>query len=337
MLVKQYINKGLTRDMVLSISGVTRHQLYYQPKEGKVGRSSSKVTKYKDNETQELLEKLNNEVVDEIIKIKSDPDQGSWYKLITASLKILGFYINHKKVYRLMNDYHLLEKAKRKTGRTFVKFRRVTPEGPLRVLEMDIKYVWIEGKARYGYILTVIDTFTRYVLQWKVGYSMRETQVKEIWDEIIVDYLQPANMLGKRIDIEVRNDNGKQFSSTMIQQYFKDNYLGQVFTHPYTPEENAHVERFHRTLGKSLKLEFFKSLEQVEQRLGRFYTTYNNIRTHGSIAMLSPSMYWTLYEDGQITTIHLSKKKVRFRLEIDYQDVRCWEDIDRHNYQVKKV
>ena len=334
MLAKEYMNKGLSRATVLSISGVTRHQLYYKLKEGKPGRTPSKVTLYKDNETQEVLERLNSEVVGEIIKIKQDPDQSNWYKLITASLKILGYYINHKKVYRLMNEYHLLGKAKRKTGRTFVKFRRVSPTGPLRILEMDIKYVWIVGKASYGYILTVIDTFTRYVLHWKVGLSMREAQVKEVWDYIIVHYLQPANLIGKGISIEVRNDNGKQFSSKLIQQYFKDNYLGQVFTHPYTPEENAHVERFHRTLGKSLKLEFFKTLADVEQRLIRFYVTYNNIRTHGSIAMLSPSMFWTLFEDGQITVIQLSKKRVRFRLEIPYQDVRCWKDINRHNYRV---
>jgi len=337
MLAKEYMNKGLTRAVVLSITGVTRHQLYYKVKTGKAGRRPSEVTLYRDNQTQELKDKPNREVVDEIIKIKSDPDQGNWYKLITARLKILGYYINHKKVYRLMDEYHLLEKAKRKKGRTFVKFRRVTPEGPLRVLEMDIKYVWIEGKACYGYILTVIDTFTRYVLHWKVGLSMREQQVKEVWDYIIIHYLQPANMLGKKIDIEVRNDNGKQFCSTMIQQYFKDNHLGQVFTHPYTPEENAHVERFHRTLGKSLKVEFFKSLAHVEQRLIRFYETYNNIRTHGSIAMLSPSMFWTLFEDGQITMIPLSKKRVRFRLEIDYQDVLCWIDITRHNYRVMRT
>jgi hypothetical protein len=42
----------------------------------------------------------------------------------------------------------------------------------------------MEGKSLHGYILTVIDTFTRYVLPGKVGFSMRENQVKEIWNEI---------------------------------------------------------------------------------------------------------------------------------------------------------
>ena len=337
MLVREYMSKGMSRDRALSISGVTTHQLYYKPKPGQPGRKASEFTLHKDIETQELTEVSNNTVADEIIQIKQDPDQANWYKLITYTLKVSGYYINHKKVYRLMRDYHLLERAKKKTGRNFVKFRRVAPEGPLQILEMDIKYVWIERKNGYGYILTVIDTFTRYVLHWKVGYSMREAQVKEVWDYIIVHYLQPANMLGKKISIEVRNDNGKQFSSKMIQQYFHDNYLNQVFTHPYTPEENAHVERFHRTLGESLAREYFKTLADVEVRLEKFYTTYNNIRQHGSIAMLSPAMFWALHEDDQIAVIKLSKKRVKFRLKIAYQDVLCWKDIDRYYYRVMRA
>jgi putative transposase len=337
MLVREYMSKGMSRDRALSISGVTTHQLYYKPKSGQPGRKASDFTLHKNIETQELTEVSNSTVADAIIRIKQDPDQANWYKLITYTLKVSGYYINHKKVYRLMRDYHLLERAKKKTGRNFVKFRRVAPEGPLQILEMDIKYVWIERKNGYGYILTVIDTFTRYVLHWKVGYSMREAQVKEVWDYIIVHYLQAANMLGKKISIEVRNDNGKQFSSKIIQQYFHDNYLNQVFTHPYTPEENAHVERFHRTLGESLDREFFKTLADVEVRLAKFYTTYNNIRQHGSIAMLSPAMFWALHEDDQIVIIQLSKKRVKFRLKIAYQDVLCWQDIARYNYRVMRA
>jgi len=41
-------------------------------------------------------------------------------------------------------------------------------------------------------------------------------------------------MLTKGISIEVRNDNDKRFSAKLIQDFFKENYLDQVFSHPYT-------------------------------------------------------------------------------------------------------
>jgi putative transposase len=337
MLVKEYQEKGLKRDVVLEIVGITRHQLYYESNGKHRGKEASIVTSYRNHKTKELFEVPNEKLISEIISIKQNPDLSNWYKLITYSLQVQGYYINHKKVYRLMKEYHLLEEPKKKKGRNFVKFRRVTPQGPLYVLEMDIKYVWIEGKARYAYILSIIDTFTRYILHWQVGYSMREAQVKQVWDYIIPTYLQPADMLSKEIQIEVRNDNGKQFSSTMIQAYFKTNHLGQVFTHPYTPEENGHIESFHATLGKAIKEESYKTLEDIENRLKRFYRTYNNLRQHGSTGMLSPSVFWALYEDEQITVVNLSKKRVKFKLNIAYQDVLLEPNLHRYNYPLKEV
>ena len=337
MLAKEYKTKGLKLTNLFLILGITRHQFYYCPTGRVKGKQASEVTVYRNHKTKERIEVLNEVVIKAIIYIKQNPDLANWYRLITYTLQVEGYYINHKKVYRLMKEYHLLEESKRKKGRNFVQFRRVSPVGPLYVLEMDIKYVWIGGKNRYGYILSVIDTFTRYILHWKVAYSMREAQVKEIWDYIIPTYLQPANMLSKEIQIEVRNDNGKQFSSTMVQEDFKTNYLGQVFTHPYTPEENGHIESFHSTLGKALKGESYKDLEAIDKRLNRFYRTYNNLRQHGSTAMLSPSVFWALYEDQQITVVNLSKKRVKFKLNIPYQDVLSWTKIQRYKYPLKRA
>jgi transposase InsO family protein len=39
-------------------------------------------------------------------------------------------------------------------------------------------------------------------------------------------------------------------SAKLIQEFFKENYLNQVFTHPYTPQENGHIESFHAILAK---------------------------------------------------------------------------------------
>ena len=336
-LARDYIASGLSLKQVLLITGLTRHQLYHKPKGGIRGVKPSTCT-WKKNSILGLYDLVDNGlVVKDIILIQQDPDQASWYKLITATLQVKGYRINHKKVYRLMKSQDLLQKAKRKKGRKFVKYRRVCPSDALRVLEMDIKYVWVSEKRGYAYILTILDTLTRYVLTWSVGYSMREEQVKQAWEYVIAHYLQSADLRAQGVEIEVRNDNGKQFASQMIQGFFKDNYLDQVFTHPYTPEENAHVERFHRTLGKSLDREHFRDLNQLTQRLNRFYHTYNNVRQHGSIAMLSPSMFWALWEYNQIQVIDLGKKRRRFKLKIAYQDVLDFKDINRYKYREMKI
>lgn len=334
MIAKAYMNYGLSRDAVLSITGLTKHQLYHKSKGSKPGKRPTHMTKWKDHTSQQIKERSNEELVGEIIKILSNPDLPNWYRTVTTTLQVQGWYINHKKVYRLERENGLLGRARKKTGRRFVKFRRVAPCGPLRILEMDIKYCWIEGVKKYAYILTVIDTFTRYVLHWTAGYQMKQEQVKEAWESIIERYLQPADLLNRSIEVEVRNDNGKQFSAQMIQTFFEENYLQQVFTHPYSPEENGHIESFHKILGRSLRNNCFANLNELIVRLNTFYTIYNNKRHHGAIAGLSPCYFWSLWENGFIHMKVYEKKKATFNLCIPYQDILEYEHINRYHYRV---
>ena len=324
---------GLKRDMCLKITGLTKHQLYYVSKGTKPGRRPTQTTQWRDPLTLITYSVANEEVVQKIVEIKLNPDQANWYRLITTTLQIRGYYINHKKVYRLMLEYLLLEKPRKRTGREFVKYRRVAPLKPLEIIEMDIKYIWIYGTRKYAFILTVIDTFTRYVLDWTVGYTMKSPQVKAVWEYIIANYLQPAGILKERLDVEVRNDNGKQFNSNLIINFFKENHLNHVFTHPYTPEENGHIESFHNTLGKALSKDQFMTLNTLEQRLKKFYTCYNNQRSHSSIKGIPPAKFWALFELNKIEVIPLKKRRIKFELKVAYQDILTIPSIKKYDYR----
>ena len=299
--------------------GITRHQYYYQPKGKRPGRKPTQITVRKVGQSR--VEESNQQVIEQIMLIQSDPDTDYGYRKMHVALMILGYFINHKKVYRLMKENHLLKECYKRTGRTFAKYRIVIPQGPLQVFEMDIKYVWVTQALRHAFILTILDTFTRAVLHWQVGFTMKASQVKHGWENVIVNYLQPADQLIKGVHIEVRNDNGPQFAAKLIQQFFKENYLNQVFTHPYTPQENGHIESFHSILSKALSQHIFWDLAELETRLTHFYHKYNHLRLHGSIANLSPLLFWKLWQDGKITRFELKNKKVKFALNIPYQNL----------------
>ena len=241
---------------------------------------------------------------------------------MTYCLLILGYIINHKKVNRLMGENHLLKEKYRKHSRTFAKYRKVMPLQPLEVLEMDIKFVWVEEHRRHAFILTVIDTFTRVVLYRQVAYQFKQGQVKRAWEYIIENYLQPLDCLNRKIHIEVRNDNDSRFAAKLVQQFFIDNKLNQVFTHPYTPQENGHIESFHAILAQMLNRYSFWSLEQVEHCLVQFYDKYNNQRLHSSTAFLPPVVFWKCWQDGLIETkINEKCKSIKFKLTIPYHQL----------------
>lgn len=331
------MGEGLIRDTCLKIVSLSKNQFYYKSTGEKPGRRASKTTTYRDPVTLEISQVNNEEVVQRIVAIKLDPDHPNHYRLIRLGLCLLGFFINHKKIYRLMFEYLLLEEPRRRSGRKFVKYRRVAPTKALEVLEMDIKYVWVYEKNKYAYILTVIDTFSRYVLHWAVGYTMKSIQVKQVWEYIITHYLQEKRVEEGPIEIEVRNDNGKQFNSHLVIDFFKENEMTQVFTHPYTPEENGHVERFHKTLGKALKDDVFTTLSMVEKRLEKFYTTYNNNRSHGSIKGLPPALFWALHEQGHIDVNVSEKRFVTDKLKVAYQDILKMPNIEKYRYRVNQA
>lgn len=316
----QYNSQGLSLNTAFKIASITKAQYYYQKRNGKPGVKPSRKTKVCRNGNTYNCD--NQKVISRIESIHSDPDTAYGYHTMTKALQQEGFVINHKKVYRLMRSKNLLRSKPMIKERNYVKYRKVSPTSPLEVLEMDIKMQWIERERKHAYILNIVDTFTRKWLYQYVSFSIKQQEVKKAWQHIIECHLQPANCLQKPIKIEIRNDNDKRFSASMIQEFFKENYLKQVFTHPYTPEENAHVESFHNILARHLKPHAFWTLTDLEQNLILFQNKYNNKRLHSSIAHLCPNDFETLWEKGYINHYsNIKQRKAIFKLNIDRQMV----------------
>jgi putative transposase len=310
----------MKRDSALAISGVNKHQYYYRSKPNKRGRLPSTITM--KLEDQELIPVSNLEVIEQIREIQKDPETDYGYHKMRYNLLILGFIVNHKKVYRLMKEGFLLKDRNQKAVRTFARYRKVMPHGPLELLEMDIKFVWVEEHRRHAYVFTVIDTYTRVVLYWHAAYQFKQGHVKRAWEQIIENYLQPFDCLNKNINIEIRNDNDSRFAAKTVQQFFIENKLNQVFTHPYTPQENGHIESFHAILSQMLKRYTFWSLTQLDNQLEAFYDKYNNKRLHSSVAFLPPMIFWKCWLEGLIETKRDEKcRTIKFKLKIPYSQL----------------
>ena len=169
--MRGYIFQGLNKEVAFQISAITKHQYYYQNKKTKQGRSPSTMTFYTDRYGQKF-EVSNDVIIEEIKQVHQDPDTDYGHRKIETSLQLMGYNINHKKVYRLMKGAQLLKEQHQKPSKNRVKYRKVFPSQPFEVLEMDIKFVWTEEYKMHSYVLTTIDTFTRLVLNCAVAYSI---------------------------------------------------------------------------------------------------------------------------------------------------------------------
>lgn len=316
----EHVALGMKVKDALAICDLSRHQYYYQSNGKKQGPSLSTTTRKRKGS--QLIEVDNSEVVEKIKVNHSDSDLHYGYQKMAKELQLQGYFINKKKVYRIMKDNQLLRPKVKVTGKTYVKYRKVCPLDLYEVMEMDIKFKWIESAMGYAYILTILDVFSRKVLNWHVGMSITQHTVKAVWEEVIIEHLQLHDALSRGIRLEIRNDNDKRFSASSVQQFFHDNYLNQVFTHPYTPQENGHVESFHSILGASIEEIDFYNLADLERHLTLFYEKYNNVRLHSSVANLPPNIFIEQWEKGNILQcVDTEKKKTKLRLTIPYQEV----------------
>jgi len=314
--VRRYMAQGLKREKVLAICKMSKHQFYYKPKGGLRGRRRSKTTlRVVGEETQAY----DNRAFLAYIRSKyDDPHIDYGYHKMTAELQLDGFIVNHKKVYRLMKSGQLLRAKPEGVKKAWVKYRLFVPEGPFRVFEMDIKQVWAKEERRYVYILTILDVFTRIVLKQIDGYTMTQVQVEYAWKQVIDEYLEPLNIQARDIHIEIRSDNGPQFCAKKLQRFFVENHFNRTFTHPYTPQENGHVESYHAILVGAMRGTEFANRQELEDWRVGFLEFYNYRRLHSSIAKLPPMTFLDQWNKGNIEVIVHPKclRKVQFKLRI---------------------
>ena len=262
-------------------AGLSRSSYYYKPQPGKRGRKASQYTLKGGKRVD------NDQVIDEIREILSQPYCAYGYKNVTGKLREQGYLINPKKTYRLMKEQRLLcGKAIRTQGkREWVKFRKIKAVRPMEYICLDLKYVWVHGENRFYYQLAIIDVFSRKIIYWIFQRSVKHT-----------DVIRVMRLLDLRYGLKgviIRNDNGSQFIANKVRQALIEMQARQEFTHVATPEENAYIEAFHSIEQRELFDRFeFKSYLDAKQHIEAYIKWYNNERRHGSLNGATPEAKW---------------------------------------------
>jgi putative transposase len=312
----------MKRDQALKIATLTRHQFYYIPT-GSKSRGRPKSTHTQQVKPEEIVMVPNSVIEKEMLKIERDPDLSCGALRMTQQLQLKGFVINRKKTAAIMAALGITKNNRRKAkagNRKFVSQRVANPIAPLTMLQMDIKHFWLIAERRAAYVITVIDVFTRETLGHYSGHSIKAMNIKTLWDQIIEEHLEPAGMAESEVQIEIRSDNGPQFISELLREFFIDNGLNQVFTTPYTPEENGHIESFHGIMARSVGNGFL-NLSELQNRLDRFYKIYNFERAHTGTKGLPPVIFRRAWEHDLVISCYSERKPTVIKLRYPLYEI----------------
>lgn len=285
------------KQSLLSWMSLPRSTYYYKPIDGSRGVLPSTFTRKTDGSI------VSNLAVVQDIKVALRREFCCYgYHNITSDLRDMSYIINHKKVYRLMDENNLLlGKVIRTTGkRTFVKHRKIEACYPMEYLCLDIKYVYVHGEKRNYYLLTVLDVFSRMAIEQIFQRSIRKIDVINVFRRIGHQY----GIKG----VTVRNDNGSQFIANDVKQFLASAQAKQEFTHIATPQENSYIEAFHSIVQNEVvdRFEFLGYYEAV-QTFKKHLAWYNTERKHGQLGRITPQHKWNQYFE-QITNFTASEK-----------------------------
>lgn len=195
-------------------------------------------------------------------------------------------FMSASSVYRVLDEADLLYRWHRPTHTGAV------PPKPTKSNERwhtDIMYLRVEDT--WYFLVTVLDSYSRYVVHWNLLTSMAAWDVSLVIQEALE--LVRKNYPGASdVKPAIVSDNGTQFTSRDFKQLVRHFELEHIRIRTYHPESNGVLERFHRTTREEIANEDLKNLAQAREIIARWVKHYNEERLHAGLDYLQPVEYY---------------------------------------------
>ncbi len=194
-------------------------------------------------------------------------------EVVHAELTRDGVAVSLSSVKRTLDRQGLLKK--RSPWKRFHPHQeRPLPLRPGDLVEMDTIHLMIGEKKRI-YVYTLIDVCSRS------GYAKAYAKMS---GAVTLRFLAEAKRSSAfRFDM-LQSDHGPEFGSWFVTQ--------AMHSHRYTrigkPNDNAHIERFNRTLQEECLDGVLRTPRALNKALKEYLRYYNGTRLHLGIGLVSP-------------------------------------------------
>jgi transposase InsO family protein len=220
------------------------------------------------------------------------------YRRMTAELNRRKWSVNHKRVLRLMREYHLLIAVKRYCRTTFSQHTYGRYPNLVKDLEIvrpdqvwvaDITYIRVARD--FLYLAVLMDLFTRSIRGWVLSRSLSE------------DFTLAARQCALRFrQPEIHHsDQGVQYAATSYTQLLQDKEIRISMAAQGEPTENAFAERLMRTLKEEeVYLHEYQDYADARIHIARFLDdVYMHKRLHSALGYVPPAEFEANYRQAQ--------------------------------------
>ena len=198
-------------------------------------------------------------------------------EVVHQELKNKGILVSHSTIKRTLRRAGLL-KERSPWKRTHDSTPRPIAQKPGDLVQMDTIHIVPWAGSRF-YIYTLIDLHSRWAYA-KV--------VPKINTHATLDFLKEAQKHASFDFRVVQTDHGSEFST-----YFTEHAQKRKIVHRHSrvrqSNDNAHIERFNRTVQEECFDKHFPSIPAFRKALKPYLSYYNNDRLHLSLNLLTPA------------------------------------------------
>ena len=205
-----------------------------------------------------------------------------------------GWDINAKKTYRIYKELGMQLRNKTPKRRVKAKLREDRREaiGPNDVWAIDFVHNQL-ATGRKIRILTVIDTFSRYVPALDAKFSYKG-------EEVVMTLDRTCRQVGYPKTIRV--DNGSEFISREMDLWAYQRNVTLDFSRPGKPTDNAFIEAFNGQFRvECLNAHWLMGLEDTTEKLEAWPRDYNEELPHSAIGNKIPASLMKLSDASSLS------------------------------------
>ncbi|WP_241138709.1 IS3 family transposase [Bacillus mycoides] len=242
----------------------------------------------------QMAERPKDELEEKVKKVCLRHKLRYGYRRVTATLRKMGLCVNHKKVLRIMRQYHILSKVRRKKKKYMNGAepvvaphrleRQFEASAPNKKWFTDVTYLLFGERTLY--LSTIMDAFNREIISYVISESQTLT--------LAMKTLKQA-MRGRKVkDVILHSDQGSIYTAKEFQAYAKENSIITSMSRRGNCHDNAVMESFFG----HLKSEAFYSQKitkvsntTVRKIVLEYIHYYNCVRIQEKLNHLSPKEF----------------------------------------------
>jgi len=195
-----------------------------------------------------------------------------------------GFAVSESTVYRILRREGLVKRQE--TQLTAAKEYHTKTTRPHQMWATDASYFRVVSWGYY-YLVTVMDDYSRFILDWKLQKDMSASSLIEVVQEAV----DATGMTDVPVEDRTKllSDNGSGYVSRVFRDYLRLVGIGHILAAPFHPQTNGKVERYQQSLKREVNQLPYELPSQLERAIAGFVDYYNHRRYHKALGNVTPA------------------------------------------------